>query len=85
MSVSLKEYLINEEQAQIKSGNTVYKVPDTVRFLIPFSLRQPFKNLSDVKMSNDFGSLYMQMPLFDKLEDALASNKITFDKLKKSL
>ena len=85
MSVSLREYLHNEEQAQIQNGDTVYPVPDSVRFAIPFSLRQPFKSLSDVKMCNDFGSLYMDMAMNEDLDKALAANKITFKKLKDSL
>lgn len=42
-----------------------------MKIAVPFSLRQPFKKISDVKMCNDFGSLLIRLPLYRDFEDAL--------------
>ena len=51
---------------------------------VPFSFRQPFKNIKDVKMHNDFGSILVDMKLLEKFGDALVHFKKLFGKLKKS-
>jgi NRPS condensation-like uncharacterized protein len=47
-SMTMHEYLQNEEAKAIQNGSKVYKTPETVRIAIPFSFRQPYKNLSDI-------------------------------------
>ena len=51
---------------------------------VPFSFRQPSKNIKDATMHNDFGSMLVDMKLFDKFADALPFYKKVFNKLKKS-
>jgi hypothetical protein len=45
LAISMREYLENEEQRQIKSGEEAFAVPKSIRLAIPFSLRQPFNQL----------------------------------------
>jgi len=52
---------------------------------VPFSLRQPFKTVKDVRMGNDFGSILIDMKIFKSLKESLPYMKKTFGALKSSL
>jgi NRPS condensation-like uncharacterized protein len=84
-SWTLAAYLKLEETRAIEQKKLAYKVPKTVRLAIPFSFRQPFKKLSDVKMTNDFGSLFVDLKTCDNFEASLKDCVSVFNKLKTSL
>lgn len=52
---------------------------------LPFSFRQPFKQLSDVKLNNDFGCLLVDLKLLDNFDAALKDVNTTFSNMKTSL
>ena len=56
-----------------------------MRIAVPFSFRQPFKDLKDVVMANDFGSLIIDMKPLDNFKDSLVDNTRIFTNLKTSL
>lgn len=94
LSTSLYEYFANEEQKAIQERDEkvdfphykkVYKIPQTVNVAVPFSLRQPFKTIKDVKMTNDFGSLLIALQPTKKFSDALPAIQKQFNSLKGSL
>jgi hypothetical protein len=39
---------------------------------MPFSLREPLKKLSDVKMANDFAALPIEIAIRDNFDEALS-------------
>lgn len=85
LSVSLYEYFENEEKRAIQAREKVYKIPTTLNVAVPFSLRQPFKTLTDVKMKNDFGSILINLKPIKEFSDALPVVKKQFGELKGSL
>lgn len=52
---------------------------------LPFSFRQPYEKLSDVKLNNDFGTLVIDLNLHDNFENALNECNENFGKMKVSL
>lgn len=70
-SWTLTEYFALEEKRALENNEKVYKVPKTVRLAIPFSLRQPFEKVTDVKMLNDFGSLFIDLKCTDNFDESL--------------
>jgi len=66
------------------AGEVAVPCPRSLHIAVPFSFRQPFKNIKDVKMHNDFGSILVDMKLFEKFGDALVHFKKLFGKLKTS-
>lgn len=86
LSVALHEYSSNEEKKMIATkADKVIPVPASVHIAVPFSMRQPFKTVEDVKMGNDFGSILIDMRLFASMSEALPYMKKTFGGLKSSL
>jgi len=85
LSVSLYEYFELEEKRAIAAKEKAYKMPPSINCAVPFSLRQPFATLKDIKMVNDFGSLLVPLKPFKEIDDALPSIKKEFNKLKGSL
>lgn len=67
------------------AGEVVVPCPKSMHVVVPFSFRQPFKSIKDVKMHNDFGSILVDMKLFEKFNEALVFYKKLFGKLKTSL
>lgn len=61
LSVSLYKYFEREERRAIDAGDKAYKMPKSINCAVPFSLRQPFKTIQDVKMVNDFGSILIAL------------------------
>ena len=59
--------------------------PESVHVAVPFSFRQPNKDIKNVKMHNDFGSLLINMKLFETVKSALPFYKSLFAKMKTSL
>ena len=84
-SWSLSQYLKSEERRETDERKKVYAVPPSVRLAIPFSLRQPFKKLNDVRMINNFGSLLVDLKVCDNFDDSLKDCKQVFNRLKTSL
>ena len=52
---------------------------------MPFSMRQPVENLSDVKMINDFAALPIKMEIKQTLEESLPVFRKKFHDMKSSL
>lgn len=84
-SWTMYEYLKQEADRAKQQKKPIYEVPKTIRMAIPFSFRQPFKELKDVKFKNDFGSILMDLKLFDNFDDNLKDCKRQLDGLKTSL
>jgi NRPS condensation-like uncharacterized protein len=85
LSISLHEYFKNEEIRAEQAGEKVYKMPKELKMSVPFSLRQPFKSLKDVKMVNDFGGLNVKMVPIEHFDQALDYYAKVFHALKTSL
>ena len=85
LSVSLYEYFEQEELKANQKGLTAYSIPKYIHMAVPFSLRQPFKRLRDVKLNNDFGSILIDLQPFKEFDDALPEIRKLYDKLKGSL
>ena len=60
------------------AGEVVIPCPRSLHAAVPFSFRQPSKNIAEAKMHNDFGSLLVDMKLFEKHGDALPFYKKLF-------
>ena len=60
-------------------------IPDAIYVAMPFSLRQPFKKVADVRLSNNFGSILVKFKIYEKMFESLPYFKTTFNKLKSSL
>jgi len=84
LSCALYAYFVGEEKRMSEAGEEVVPCPRSLHVAVPFSFRQPFKNVKDVKMHNDFGSILVDMKLFEKFSEALVFYKKTFTKLKTS-
>jgi len=52
--------------------------------LIPFSFRQPVKEIKDVKLVNDFCAVGCKIPIKKSIQDALLEQKKIFNHLKNS-
>lgn len=58
---SLYKYFGEEKERMIKENHKEpIDIPRAVHIAIPFSLRQPFKKVSDVRLSNNFGSILVK-------------------------
>ena len=77
-------YLSGEEQRMKDEGQIIIPCPKAVRVAVPFSFRQPFKRVQDIKMHNDFGSILVELKLFNELPEALTYYMKLFEKLKTS-
>lgn len=84
LSCALYAYFVDEEQRMTDAGEVAVPCPRSLHVAVPFSFRQPFKNIKDVKMHNDFGSILVDLKLFEKHSDALVYFKKLFSKLKTS-
>ena len=60
-------------------------MPKNIKMAVPFSLRQPFKSLAEVKMINNFGSILIHLVPYPTFAEALTTIKTTFAVLKNSL
>lgn len=66
ISVSLREFF---ELEATRVPN--YHIPNSVRLALPFSFRQPFKKISEIKMINDFGCLLVDFFPSDNFDSSL--------------
>merc|ERR1712127_729757 len=63
LSCALYAYFVDEEQRMTDAGEVAVPCPRSLHVAVPFSFRQPFKNIKDVKMHNDFGSILVDLKL----------------------
>lgn len=61
------------------------KVPSSINIGVPYSMRQPVKEIKKVRMDNDFASLPISIDIHEKYDDALSHTKKLFNALKSSL
>ena len=59
------------------------ELPKQIDTLVPFSFRQPVKDLKDIRMVNDFAAVGVQLAIEEKFETALdRQKKINKDRLR---
>ena len=71
LSISLFEYFSIQKQKATMNREKAYDIPETLRVSVPFSLRQPYKNVEDVIMNNDIGSMIILLPVQREFDQAL--------------
>ena len=79
LSNTLFEYFDNHKS---EDGG---RIPSTINIGMPFSLRQPSKNLQDVKLVNDFITIPVTIPIKKELDEVLPKIKKQFSALKVSM
>lgn len=85
LSNCLHDFLSMEADRQRKLKQKVYEVPPTVRFTIPFSMRQPIKKIEEVILRNDFGSVWIDFKVLKNFDQCLKNSKEEFTYMKGSL
>jgi hypothetical protein len=85
LSQTLHEYLGDEAKRQKDKGQKVYPAVQNVRLLVPFSFRQPCKDLKDVQLHNDFGMIPLDVTVNADFKECLVEAKAKFNSLKTSL
>lgn len=87
LSVSLYEYFLRnkDDEFYTQFGLKNAPIPQQVSHGLIYSMRQPVKNLSDIKLNNDFAALPVQLELFESFEVALPFFNQKFTRLKNSL
>lgn len=48
-----------------KPGPNGYEIPKRINIGMPFSLRQPVKELKDLKFNNDFAALPLKIGIYE--------------------
>ena len=71
LSCAMHSYLTQEQQRMKDDGELIIPCPKSIRVAVPFSFRQPFKRVKDIKMNNDFGSMLVELKLFSDVNDSL--------------
>jgi len=85
VSCTLSDYMDQEERRQEIEKEKVYKKPETCRFIIPFSFRQPVKELKDVKLENNLGYLPLEIMLSNDFDKVLNHTQQRFNYMKSSI
>lgn len=88
LSVTLYKYFEDHRHDKfegIKTGPNGFEIPKRINIGMPFSLRQPVKDLKDLKLNNDFAALPLTIGVFEGFEEALASFKKKFKAMRTSL
>jgi hypothetical protein len=62
-----------------------FKVPKEINMGLAFSMRQPSKNLKDLKINNDVAPLCLYIRIFEKFDEALNHFKKNFKAMRTSL
>jgi NRPS condensation-like uncharacterized protein len=76
----------NEKFEGVKSvGPNGFIIPKKINIGMPFSLRQPVKDLKDLKLNNDFAALPLKIGVYEKFEPALSAFKKQFKSMRTSL
>jgi hypothetical protein len=75
LSNTLYKYFVDHKDDKfegVKTGPNGFEIPKRINIGMPYSLRQPVKNLEDLKLNNDFAALPLYMSIIEEFEPALA-------------
>ena len=68
-----------------KAGPDGYEIPKRINIGMPYSLRQPVKELKDLKLNNDFAALPLKIGIYEKFGPALTAFRKQFKAMRTSL
>lgn len=83
MMNTFHEYMDKNKHQDGKS----YEISKSIHFAVPISLREPFKgnDTSNVKLTNDFVSAFITLPVCKDFKESLKKVKDIYDSIKYSL